>query len=287
MQNRLTIGAQLAKHSIAIIKQKKSLLIFPIIGSLMVFILFCIAFLPLAKIEVNTWETHHIAVSTFFIFIAILLLFFSVVHLITQLCRGALCACAIKHLKGEPYTINTGFKAIFARLSVFYLWVMVMTTFGIGVILCQYWMDNWHTKKIATHLLAGLSWIIATYFVIPVLIVENLGPIDAIKRSAHLIKTHWGSPLILRTGTTALFFALELATLIPFIVATFMGGKTNIMIGTIITVFLFLCVSIFNTASRVITSCALYLFATGVSTHCFDSELLKKAFHPTKNRIKR
>src|SRR3990167_9045659 len=159
MQNRLTIGAQLAKHSIAIIKQRKSLLIFPIIGSLMVFVLFCIAFLPLAKIEVSVWETHHITGSTYLIFMGILLLFFSVMHFITQLFRGALTACVIKHLKGEPYTINTGFKAIFARLSKFYLWVMVMTTFGIGVVLCQYWMDNWHTKKIATHLLAGLSWI--------------------------------------------------------------------------------------------------------------------------------
>lgn len=36
--------------------------------------------------------------------------------------------------------------------------------------------------------LLGAAWTVATYFVVPVLVVENLGPLDAARRSAAIVK---------------------------------------------------------------------------------------------------
>ena len=41
--------------------------------------------------------------------------------------------------------------------------------------------------------LGGLAWAVATFLVIPVLAFEDVGPIEALKKSSHLIKTTFGT----------------------------------------------------------------------------------------------
>lgn len=48
--------------------------------------------------------------------------------------------------------------------------------------------------------LLGMAWSIITIFVVPVLVYEGLGPIDAIKKSAEVIKKTWGENIIRAIG---------------------------------------------------------------------------------------
>ena len=43
--------------------------------------------------------------------------------------------------------------------------------------------------------LLGMAWSIVTYLVVPVLVVEKAGPIEAVKRSTALLKKTWGEAL--------------------------------------------------------------------------------------------
>ena len=43
--------------------------------------------------------------------------------------------------------------------------------------------------------LGGLAWGLATFFVVPVLAVEGLGPIAAVSRSASVFRHRWGETL--------------------------------------------------------------------------------------------
>ena len=52
---------------------------------------------------------------------------------------------------------------------------------------------------ITTWLLRG-AWSVFTYLVIPVLVIEGVGPIEAIKRSAALLRKTWGEQLVSRFG---------------------------------------------------------------------------------------
>ena len=60
--------------------------------------------------------------------------------------------------------------------------------------------------KIITGLI-GIAWSIATFFVVPVIAYENMGPIDAFKRSVQIMKDKWGEKL----GST---FSFGLITLV-------------------------------------------------------------------------
>ena len=47
-------------------------------------------------------------------------------------------------------------------------------------------------------LLGGLlefSWAVITYFVVPVLVTEKVGPVTAVKRSAAILRAKWGESL--------------------------------------------------------------------------------------------
>src|SRR3990167_2154701 len=104
-------GIQLAKQSLAILKQKKSLILFPILSTVIVLAVFITGLTPLFKIEAIAW-TNPSAVNktTVVIFYFIFLALFFIAHLFTTLFNVGLTDCIIKHLKNEPYTIGLPLK---------------------------------------------------------------------------------------------------------------------------------------------------------------------------------
>ena len=66
----------------------------------------------------------------------------------------------------------------------------------------------------------GMVWAVITYFVVPILVVEKLGPFKAIGRSTEILKKTWGEALV---GHFTLGFFKFLAVL-PFILLLVVGG---------------------------------------------------------------
>jgi DNA-directed RNA polymerase subunit RPC12/RpoP len=71
----------------------------------------------------------------------------------------------------------------------------------------------------------GMAWSMATFFVIPAIIFEELPPLKAVKRSWEIIKGVWRESLILKIGFGALFGLLSLAGLIPLFMGFFLGAR--------------------------------------------------------------
>ena len=69
--------------------------------------------------------------------------------------------------------------------------------------------------------LIGTAWAVATYLAVPSLAVEGVGPIEALKRSAGLIRKTWGEGFVGNIGigwigTSFYFIALDLALRKPW-----------------------------------------------------------------------
>ncbi len=90
-------------------------------------------------------------------------------------------------------------------------WALVATTIGIVL--------NMITDALKEYLgflgglLGGLlefSWAVITYFVVPVLVTEKVGPITAVKRSASILRAKWGELLAgeARIGLLGMLFFL-------------------------------------------------------------------------------
>lgn len=46
-----------------------------------------------------------------------------------------------------------------------------------------------------------IAWAIVTYFVVPVLVVDGVGPIQAVKRSSAILKRTWGESVAVQAGS--------------------------------------------------------------------------------------
>src|SRR5206468_4089381 len=88
-------------------------------------------------------------------------------------CNSALVSCALMRFNGQETSIGAGFQAAFARLPQILAWSLVSAT--VGVLLKV--IESAH-EKVGEFISAilGTAWTVLTYFVVPVLVVEKLGP---------------------------------------------------------------------------------------------------------------
>ena len=126
-----------------------------------------------------------------------------------------------------------------------------------------------------------MAWSITTFFVIPVLVVEKTGPIDAVKRSVAVIKKTWGESLGANMGIGFITFLASLVALLPIgggiaamSVSPVLGG---ILIGLGVLWILF--VSLVSSALGSILLAALYIYAAeGKMPQHYDPNMIKGAF---------
>lgn len=280
MFDHLKTGFTLTKQSYYFLRHNNRLWIFPAISFILNAVLFAAIMIPIAKVEVISWTTHQTTTNDYIFCFTILLLFFFIAHFISMCLHGALIDCAVKQLRGEPYSVLLGFKAALSCFSELFVWNLWMTTIGIGIRFSEQFVDHWSTYKKVNEYLVGLPWLIAAMFVLPIIILEKKTTLPAIKCSAHLVASRWnGNQHLVPTANISLlvFFSTLLAFL-PAVIAFILHGKIIILIGSIVTMILFACNTIFFSGTRAVFLGALYLFAKNESVPSFDCALMRKAF---------
>jgi hypothetical protein len=139
--------------------------------------------------------------------------------------------------------------------------------------------------------LMGAAWALCTIFAIPILVVEETGPVDAARGSAGLVRKRWGEGL---TGIVGIS-AWTIVAMLPagFLVGiglaltaqeTVSGGSgigiLLIAVGAIAIVL----ASAFANATRQVFNLALYRYATGLETPGFASSDLEEPFKRRRGR---
>jgi len=132
--------------------------------------------------------------------------------------------------------------------------------------------------------LLGTTWTVLTYFVVPVLVVERVGPLQAIGRSARILKDTWGEALGGRVGISWFllpFWILGLCTgALGFYLLHSVPALGAALIG--LTILYALVLGLVNSALETILLSALYLYATQEEVpDSMDKKVLKRAFEAT------
>lgn len=279
MQNRLNISIKLMKQTALIVRQRPSLLIFPFISTLLIVCALFFAIRPLAHIEETAWKTNQLPTHDYFIFLAIVLLLFGLINLITLVFNVSLTICAVKHIKHETYTIGLGFKTGFQCIGKLFRWRIFSNTVGVVVRFLEYWVDSWPHYAIAKNTFLSLKIRTAVFFITPIIIQEKLNSFSAIRRSANLVKNKWGDSASYKVSIGVIVFLFNIIFLIPALIALLIGGKTIVFIGSAISSVLLLITSIIYAALNTILIAALYLYATDVDvSEFYETELFKNVF---------
>lgn len=135
----------------------------------------------------------------------------------------------------------------------------------------------------------GAAWGLATIFVVPILAMEGVGPVDALKRSAGLVKRRWGESI---SGRISISAWTVLATL-PLVVLLVIGvALLHRHPGTGVALIGFSLVAIVAVltaaaATQQVFAVALYRYAIDAPIGGFTSSDLEYPFVPDPAREKR
>jgi hypothetical protein len=131
--------------------------------------------------------------------------------------------------------------------------------------------------------LLGVTWTMTTFLVVPVLVSGNVGPIDAVRQSAELLKRTWGENLAGNIGI-GLVFGVVLATWL-LLAAGLVGVAVNthsavaVVIAVALGVVGLLILSLTQSALQGVYAAALHRYAqTGDAGIGFERALLADAF---------
>jgi hypothetical protein len=130
--------------------------------------------------------------------------------------------------------------------------------------------------------LLGTAWTIITYFVVPILVVEKVGPFEAIRRSTALLKKTWGEALVghFGLGLFKLLLAIPGVVILLLGIAMCVGNLLPVGVALILlAVLYFLGVAAVGAALDTIFLGALYQFAAFQRIPAgFDAGAMEGAF---------
>ncbi len=252
---RWSRSVALTKMSFQVIRKDKEILLFPVISgitSIIVMASFFGSWLFLTGFDIQGMQNNPF--SYVFIFLFYLVSYFVVIFF-----NVALVACSMKRLEGGDPTVRYGLNFASGRIKAIFKWTLVAAT--VGLILRIISERSGVIGKLIIGLI-GAGWSVATYFVVPIIAFEDVGPWQAIKRSLGLLRGTWGESLLSNLGMGLIFFALALLGILPLILTIFIGNLWLIVaIGITVIVYWVLLGVLASTASVVLLT-ALYRYAT-------------------------
>jgi hypothetical protein len=137
--------------------------------------------------------------------------------------------------------------------------------------------------------LLGAGWAIATYFVIPVLAFEQVGPADAVRRSVATVRRSWGESLIGNVGLGIATFLLALPLVgVGLVGAAVVGASPAAGVGLLVVAAgLGVVLLVVSSAMGQIYKTAVYLYAETGEVAGYSSELLEGAFRDKRQGRRR
>jgi len=278
MFDKLANSFALAKSSWQTLLNDKKLLVFPVVSgicSVLVIITFASPFLinpNLLNVQGNDGEF----VLPLWVYPMAFLYYFCN-YFIVIFCNTGLITCALMRFNNQNPTLGDGFRAAKNRLPQIAAWAVVAAT--VGIILKSIERND-RVGRIVSSLL-GTAWTVLTFFVVPVIVVERVGPIQAVKRSVEILKKAWGEALIGNWGIGLFMFVLFLPAVFLLMIG-FSALNTAPPVGVAILViaglYVLLCLAVGSAMHGIYVS-ALYQFAvTGRVPAGFDRTNLDGAF---------
>jgi len=276
MFRRLSNGWHLAQQSLQVLRLDKELMLFPFMSGLaclMVLASFIVPFWLSGEVQVIL--NDHQAPQNPLAYV-LLFAFYFVNYFVIVFFNVGLVECAIIRFRGGDPTVGDGLRAATERLPQIVGWALVSAT--VGVILR---VIESQSEKVGQFVagLFGMAWGAATYFVVPVLVIEKVGPIDAVKRSFAILRKTWGEALTANFSIGLFVFAAYLLSVVPTVVGVLVADVKGLIAGGVITVALWIIIALAAAALNSIVLAATYLYAAeGVVPQQFDARLLKEAF---------
>ena len=265
---------ELVKMSWRILSQDRKLLIFPVLSGIFTLLVVVSFILPLflSGAAFGQAATGQVPWYVF------LFLFYVVSYFVAIFFNTALITCVYSRLQGRETTVRDGLSNAVRHIVPILAWAIVAAT--VGIILRAIQNRVGFIGKLAVAVIGGI-WSLVTIFVVPVLVLEDKGVIDAAKESFALFRKTWGESVVGSISIGVIFGAIVFVGLLGVFGALAIGSTAVIILAIVLFVILFAVVSVVASAMQGIFVTALYTYAkTGTVPAGFGKGVIENAFMP-------
>ena len=278
MFERLSRSWGLIKASAGVLAKDKELLVFPLLSAACTLLVAAAFLLP--ALGLGALDGLGAGGGVSFAAYLLAFLFYLAQYFVIFFFNTALVGAAMIRLEGGDPTLRDGLRIASGKLVPILGYAAIAAT--VGMLLRAVQERAGFIGKLVSGAL-GVAWTLASFLVVPVLVTRDIGPIDAVKESALLLKKTWGENLIGQGGVGLvfglLFFLLALVGVAAIVAAAMTGSGTLIVLVVALVIAAMLLAALIQAALAGIYSAALYRYAVGEGgSEGFDAQLLGQAF---------
>lgn len=261
---------QLMKSCVKVLKKDKELILFPIMAAIFVIVLLGLIY-STGSIDLSAANEEQMSI------LPVAILIFGA-NFIIVFFNSALISAALERLRGGDPNISSGLSHAFKHIHHIFFWSIIVTIMGLIFAAIKAngrqrgGFGGMMTQIFASFLEAG--WAMMTFFVVPIIVSENISPLSAIKRSSSLFKQTWGNQV-------AANFGFGIFQIIAILISLGIGWFFGLINGTLGIAIGLLCattsISIIYTLEGIYKA-ALYEHALGEKPLEFEEQDLRTAY---------
>ena len=284
MAGRFSRSLDLAKASWSVVRADKELLLLPVLSVAALILIVGSLAVPVAVLGGFTSGAAATGEPSSGAMLGALL-FYVVTYFITLFFNTALVGAAMIRMDGGNPRLADGLRIAWDRKGRIFGYACIAATVGVLLRAIEDrvgWIGQIVVKLI------GVGWALATFLVVPVIVTRDVGPIEAVKESADLLRRTWGENLIGNVGLGLVFGVAYIALVVLGVFLAVLAAQAGsvVLIGLVILVgvIALFALSALQATMQGVYSAALYRYATEHETPLpgFGPELLSHAFGPKK-----
>ena len=281
---RIERSWELIEKSVAILTRHTELMFLPVASAIasgtisVVMLSSCaLAFRPGIQAYMAAGPGHSQMTQPMWIF---LFVFYLVNYFIVIYFNVALVTIVSRIINGGTASIGDGLQTAWERKGRIFQWALLAATVGIFLRALEErlgWLGRIGVR------LFGAAWSLASYFVVPILAAEDIGPVEALYQSASLISETWGEEVAGSFSFGLIFMLVALPGFaLPFVLDRGFGAVGR-MAGILLMVIYWVFLAIVSSTVQGIFNAALYRYAkTGEVSGGFAARDFKYAWQPKR-----
>ncbi|RLT39111.1 MAG: hypothetical protein DWI58_13785 [Chloroflexi bacterium] len=271
----------LMKTSWRVLMQDRELMLFPVLSGIVVlavagsFAALGFSLGTFDRVAASTNEASTAATTNGVDIVLFVALSFAITA-VAVFFNAALISAALERLNGGDPTVRSGLNAAVRSLPGILGWAAISATVGLLLQLARSQAREGAmaiVTRIAIAIVGGI-WAYMTFFVVPIMVAEHLGPIAAIKRSKALFGQTWGNQAVAGFGFGLIYLGAILVTALVAVPLFMVYPLLGMIVGAAVFSVTFGTIA----AMEGVFKAALYGFAAGKPSDAFDNATLRSAY---------
>lgn len=246
---RLKRGFSISVTSLGVLREHPKMLVFPLVSGI-ASILFLAALLGGVFVG--------LAVDSELVWLALAFVYYAGTTFVAAFFNAGLVAAARTHFRGEEPSVRESLREAWTHKRNLLVYALVAAS--VSLVLRAIENSNETAARIVSALL-GAAWTVLTYFVVPIVVFEDVGPIEMFKRSGSVMRETWGETIGIGAGVALMQFLLVLPGILIALALVFavpgLGLPLAVGVGAATIVLGFLV----GTSLIAVAKTALYVYA--------------------------